>query len=120
MNYQEMEAGKQSRKPVQRVHGGTREFTKDEKFGLVAPSRKTAVSQFANRSDGFQGSHKKETLQFFSIPGASSDLPDVETIAAMDQTNFFHMKGHHFSKQIQRVLRRVNGTISYFQKAKLT
>lgn len=62
---------------VKRIYKLTKEFPKDEIYGLVAQMRRSAISVPSNIPEGFKRLHKKEFKQFLHISLGS--LAELET-----------------------------------------
>ncbi len=59
-----------------RIYMVTRNFPKEEMFGIISQMRRAIVSVPANIVEGYARSSKKEKLQFYNIANAS--LAEVE------------------------------------------
>ncbi len=75
--YTELSVWIQSRQLTKRVYELTRQFPKDELFGLTTQIRRAAVSIPSNIAEGCGRQHTRDTLQFLFI--ARGSLFEVET-----------------------------------------
>ena len=76
-SYTELSVWLQSRQLTKRVYELTRQFPKDELFGLTNQLRRAAVSVPSNIAEGCGRQHTRDTLQFLFI--ARGSLFEVET-----------------------------------------
>ena len=76
-SYTELSVWLHSRKLTKRVYELTRQFPKDELFGLTNQLRRAAVSIPSNIAEGCGRQHTRDTLQFLFI--ACGSLFEVET-----------------------------------------
>ncbi|GAA4041293.1 hypothetical protein GCM10022409_29100 [Hymenobacter glaciei] len=76
-SYTELNVWLQSRQLTKRVYELTRQFPKDELFGLTNQLRRAAVSIPSNIAEGCGRQHTRDTLQFLFI--ARGSLFEVET-----------------------------------------
>ena len=76
-SYTELSVWLHSRKLTKRVYELTRQFPKDELFGLTNQLRRAAVSIPSNIAEGCGRQHTRDTLQFLFI--ARGSLFEVET-----------------------------------------
>ncbi|MBS1656880.1 MAG: four helix bundle protein [Bacteroidetes bacterium] len=119
-SYQDLDVWKESRQFVKLVYKLSRTFPNDEIYGLTQQMRRAAVSQFANISEGLGRRYKKETVHF--LPNAKGSLYELEAeiIVALDQNYLTDAAYNDIRDRIGFVLRLVNGTIKYFENAKLS
>ncbi|HEV8261273.1 MAG TPA: four helix bundle protein [Burkholderiales bacterium] len=76
-NHRSLKAWQKAIELVERVYGETREFPKEELFGLTSQMRRAAVSVPANIAEGAARSGTKELVRFLSIAEAS--LSELDT-----------------------------------------
>ena len=66
-SFTDLEAWKHGHHLVLKIYELTKEFPRDEVFGLVSQMRRCAVSITSNIAEGFSRRSDKEKLQFYSI-----------------------------------------------------
>jgi len=59
------------------IYKMTRDFPKDEQYGLFSQIRRAVVSIAANIAEGYERQHRKEYIQFLMM--AKGSLGEVET-----------------------------------------
>ena len=65
--YKELDVWVKSRAFVKEIYLLTKDFPRDELYGLTSQMRRCAISIPSNIAEGYGRQHKKETLQFFHI-----------------------------------------------------
>ena len=76
-NYRELVVWQKAVELVEQVYQVTRQFPKEEMYGLTNQVRRAAVSIPSNIAEGYGRKSKKEYLQFYSI--AYGSLLELET-----------------------------------------
>jgi four helix bundle protein len=76
-NHRSLKAWQQAIELVEHIYAETREFPKEELFGLTSQMRRAAVSVPANIAEGAARSGTKELVRFLSIAEAS--LSELDT-----------------------------------------
>ena len=62
---------------MEAIYKLTRDYSSDEKFGLISQMRRCSVSVLSNISEGFGRKSKKEIVQFLYI--SSGSLSELKT-----------------------------------------
>lgn len=75
--YKDLDVWIKSRAFVKEVHLFTKDFPKDETYGLVSQMRRSAISIPSNIAEGYGRQYKKESIHFFQI--ARGSLYELET-----------------------------------------
>ena len=80
--FKDLDAWREGHKLVIEIYKITKEFPKDELFGLVNQMRRCAVSITSNIAEGFSRNSFKEKVQFYYMSlGSTSELQNQLTIA---------------------------------------
>lgn len=69
--FMDLDAWKEGHKLVLMIYGITKQFPKEETFGLVNQMRRCAVSITSNIAEGFSRQSYKEKIQFYSMAQGS-------------------------------------------------
>ena len=77
-NYKTLDAWKVSMELVREIYLLTRQFPKEELYGLTSQIRRSAVSIPSNIAEGLGRQYKKDTLQFFYVSRGS--IYELETL----------------------------------------
>ena len=77
-NYKTLDAWKVSMELVKEVYILTKQFPKEELYGLTSQIRRSAVSIPTNIAEGLGRQYKKDTLQFFYVSRGS--IYELETL----------------------------------------
>ena len=76
-NYRELDVWKTSMELAEAIHSVSKNFPKDEMFGLQSQIRRAEYSVPSNIAEGFGRSHTKEFIQFLNT--ANGSLCETET-----------------------------------------
>ncbi len=77
-NYKTLDAWKVSMDLVKEIYILTKQFPKEELYGLTSQIRRSAVSIPTNIAEGLGRQYKKDTLQFFYVSRGS--IYELETL----------------------------------------
>ena len=81
-SFTDLNAWKEGHKLVLNIYKITKEFPREELFGLISQMRRCAVSITSNIAEGFGRQSYKEKSQFYSISrGSVTELQDQLLIA---------------------------------------
>jgi four helix bundle protein len=80
--YRDLQIWQKGIEIVTDIYGVTRNFPKEETYGLIAQMRRSAISIPSNVAEGFRRFHNKEYKQFLYISsGSCGELETQVTIA---------------------------------------
>jgi len=116
-NYQTLDAWKKSMQLVKEIYLLTKNFPKEEMYGLTSQAKRAAVSIPSNIAEGLGRQDKKDTLQFLHISrGSIYELETLLNIAVMVEI----LKEDSFKKLLplfDDILKLLNGLILYMEKS---
>ncbi len=87
----------------------TKEYPKEEKYGLVSQMRRAAVSVPANITEGFRKHGIKDKTKFYNIAQASLDELSYYIILSKDLE--YILNNVSFVDQIEEIARMLSGLI---------
>lgn len=93
------------------IYAITKNFPKEEIFGLVSQMRRCSISITSNIAEGFSRNSWKEKLQFYSISLASITELQNQLLISRDIGYVSRIEFNHIAEQIIHVGKLVNGLI---------
>jgi four helix bundle protein len=112
-NFADLETWKEGHKLVLKIYKLTKDFPKEERFGLIDQMRRAVVSITSNIAEGFSRQSKKEKAQFFLISKGSLTELQNQLLISKD---VHYLKLEDFSDVIKltvQVKKLLNGLIRY-------
>ena len=97
------------------VYKATRDFPKNEEFGLTSQLRRAAVSVPSNIAEGYNRKNRKEYIQYLYIAHGSLGELHTQLLIAYDIGYCPEVKSSHMyslSEEIGKMLRRLIETLS--------
>jgi len=98
------------------IYSVTKNFPKEEKYGLVSQIRRAVVSVASNIAEGAARKSNQEKIQFFSISkGSLSEIDAQLEISLLLK----YLKKEEYEKQIEileRISRMLEGLRDYYAK----
>jgi four helix bundle protein len=114
--HKDLDAWKLSVEFVTEVYKITRNFPKEELFGLSSQLRRAAVSIPSNIAEGAARQTTKEFVQFLHIALGSQQEVDTQLLVAKN-LGFIGMKEYEeLIVRIDKIGKMLNGLIKYFRK----
>ncbi|MBL7732790.1 MAG: four helix bundle protein [Chitinophagaceae bacterium] len=113
--YQELDAWLKARELVKNIYLVTKNFPKEEIFGLAAQIRRCAVSVPSNIAEGYGRQYKKETIHFFYIARGSLYELETQIIIATDLLFIPQEVLNDVIRQIEHCRKLLSGLIKYFE-----
>ena len=112
--YTELNVWIESRRLTAEIYSVTKNFPKEEQYGLSNQMRRCAVSVPSNIAEGCGRNHKKDSLQFFYISRGS--LYELETqLYLSNDLNFISpMELENLLINLETVRKLLNGFIRYY------
>ncbi|NAS13957.1 four helix bundle protein [Poritiphilus flavus] len=118
MEYTELEVWKKARALVSMIYTLTKEFPKDEQYGLTLQLRRSAILVPSNIAEGCGRRTATDTIQFLHI--ARGSLYELETQLYLGFDQAF-ISNDRFDKLFERIVeckKLLKGFINYYKKNK--
>jgi four helix bundle protein len=116
MDYTKLDVWLESRKLVNTVYELTKQFPKEEIYGLTNQMRRCAVSIPSNIAEGCGRQTSKDTINFLHISRGSLYELETQFFLASDQNYIEEDMLVQVLELIQSCKRLLNGFINYYKK----
>lgn len=113
-SYQELDVWKESRQIVKIVYEITKQFPKEEQFGLTNQIRRCSVSIPSNIAEGCGRNHAKDSIQFFYISRGSLFELETQLCLALDLNYIDEEVFKKMNNNIINCKKLLNGFINYY------
>ncbi len=114
-SYTDLDVWKKSRTLVKDIYLLTKDFPKDEMYGLSSQMKRCAVSVPSNISEGHGRNHAKDTLQFFYISRGSLYELETQLFLSLD-LEFIKKESFDINfETITHCKQMINGLIRYYK-----
>lgn len=114
-NYKNLEAWKKTMDLVKSVYLLCKKYPKEELYGLISQTKRSAVSIPTNIAEGCGRRTDKDTIQFLYISrGSLYELETLLNIAVMVEI-INEAEFNIFTPQIDECLRILNGLIRHYE-----
>jgi four helix bundle protein len=110
-SFTKLEAWKEGHVFVLAIYKKTKEFPKDEVFGITSQIRRAAVSITSNIAEGFSRHSWKEKLQFYAIAMGSLTEVENQILIARDVGYMTNEEFHNLANQVVRVGKLLTGLL---------
>ena len=110
-SFTDLNAWKEGHKLVLMIYDITKQFPKEEMFGLVSQIRRCAVSITSNIAEGFSRLSYKEKARFYSISLGSITELQNQILIAKDVNYITKEQFQNIAKQSIKVHKITNGLI---------
>lgn len=110
-SFTDLDAWKEGHKLVLQVYVVTKEFPKDEIYGLTNQLRRCAVSITSNIAEGFSRQTYKDKAQFYSISLGSVTELQNQILIARDVGYLSKEKFREIADQSVKVNKIINGLL---------
>lgn len=115
-HFTDLEAWKVNHEVVLLVYTMTKNFPKDERFGMIDQLRRAASSITANIAEGWGRFHYADRMRFYyQARGSNSEVQDF-LILARDLDYCNEREFHKVMEQVQRGFLVINGLIRSIEK----
>lgn len=115
MRYTELEVWMESRILVNEVYLISKEFPKEEIYGLTNQMKRCAISIPSNIAEGCGRQHYKDSLRFFFIARGSLYELETQIYLAMDQSYISKEISKNLMFQIEKCRKLLSGFINYYK-----
>jgi four helix bundle protein len=115
-SHKDLNVWKKSMEFVQNIYRITREFPKEEQYGLSAQMRRSAISIPSNIAEGAARNSKKEFKQFLYISLGSA--AEIETQLEIAEGLGYISNGKSLQTNIMEIRKMLMGLISFVAKKK--
>jgi len=113
--YKELDVWIKSRALVKDIYLATKDFPKDELYGLVSQIRRCAVSIPSNIAEGYGRQYKKETIHFLHIARGSIYELETQLYIAADLSFLSEPVSNQLLLQLEECRKLLSGLIKYFE-----
>ena len=115
-SYLDLDVWKGSRELVREVYELTRNFPKEEQYGLSSQMRRCAVSMPSNIAEGSGRNYSKDSIQFFFIARGSLYELETQLYLSFDQKYCSEIQLNELLSRISKRKQMLNGLINYYEK----
>ena len=112
-SFTDLDAWKEGHKLVLLIYLTTKNFPKEELFGLTSQIRRAAVSITSNITEGFSRKSSKEKIQFYLVARGSLMEIQSQLLIARDLKYLNKENFNKIAEQSVKVSRLINGLIKY-------
>lgn len=116
MDYTKLDVWLESRKLTNLLYNISKQFPKEEIYGLTNQMRRCAVSVPSNIAEGCGRQTSKDTIHFLHISRGSSYELKTQCFLALDQIYINETQFNEVFVLIQTCKRLLNGFINYYKK----
>ena len=110
-SFTDLNAWKEGHRLVLMIYNITKQFPKEEMFGLISQIRRCAVSITSNIAEGFSRLSYKEKARFYSISLGSTTELQNQLLIAKDVNYITKEQFQNIAKQSVKVHKIINGLI---------
>lgn len=115
MEYTELKVWQETRLLTNTIYDITKDFPKEEIYGLINQMRRCAISIPSNIAEGCGRRTPKDSIQFFYIARGSLYELETQLYIALDQ---YYIKQNDHIKLLNQIIKckkLVNGFINYYK-----
>lgn len=110
-SFTDLNAWKEAHKLVLMIYKATKNFPKEELFGLMNQMRRAAVSITSNIAEGFSRQSYKEKVQFYCVAQGSNTELQNQLLVARDVGYLTKEEFHEIAQQSVISHKLLNGLI---------
>jgi len=116
MDYTKLDVWIESRKLANLIYNISKQFPKEEVYGLTNQLRRSAVSIPSNIAEGCGRQTSKDTINFLHISRGSLYELETQCFLALDQQYIDEKQFNEAFALAQSCKRLLNGFINYYKK----
>lgn len=116
MDYTKLDVWLESRRLANIIYNISKQFPKEEVYGLTNQMRRCAVSIPSNIAEGCGRQTSKDTVQFLHISRGSLYELETQCFIAIDQKYLNEIQFNEVFELIQSCKKLLNGFINYYKK----
>ena len=116
MEYTKLDVWLESRKLTNMLYTLSKQFPKEEIYGLTNQMRRCAISIPSNIAEGCGRQTSKDTVNFLHISRGSLYELETQCFLALDQRYIDEIQFNSIFELIQTCKRLLNGFINYYKK----
>jgi four helix bundle protein len=111
--HKDLDAWKNSIDLVTDIYKTTKDFPKDEQFGITSQIRRSAISIPSNIAEGAGRKHNKEFIQFLYIAIGSLSELETQLIISCNINLITKEELEDFNQKIKTIANQIQGLIKY-------
>ena len=115
-SYRELDVWKESRKLVSKVYLVTKNYPKEEVYGIINQLRRCSVSIPSNIAEGCGRRTSKETIHFLYISRGSLYELETQLFLSKDLNFISEDELNNLLIQIETCMKLLSGFINYYKK----
>jgi len=115
-SFEDLSVWKRSHELVLKIYKMTKDFPKEERYGLVTQMRRAAISVAANIAEGFKRKGIKDKINFYNTSQSSLNELQYYTILVKDLRYTDSLELDKIKLLIDEVAKMLNGLISSISK----
>lgn len=115
-SYKDLDVWQAARILANQVYSITRDFPRDEQFGLTSQMRRCSVSIPSNIAEGCGRNHPKNSIQFFFIARGSIYELETQLYISSDQQYLDEIKLNDTLNKLEVTRKLLHGFTKYYQQ----
>lgn len=115
LSYTEMDVWKKARVLVKIIYNVTKQFPKEELYGLTLQIRRSSISIASNIAEGIGRNHAKDTIQFLYFSRGSVYELETQILLSHDLEFIDERQNNEIIDLITECKILLNGTINYYE-----
>lgn len=117
-NFYDLKVWKDAHKLALKIYENTKNFPREEQFGLISQMRRAASSVTANIAEGFGRFHYNDKIKFYQQARASAVELQDHILLSKDLAFLAKDSAEDLFSQAELVLKETNGLINAINKQK--